>query len=168
VIKTLRSLLLFYALYSLPCHAFGQTVNDALPAHVINRLFEGMQKGDSAIVHNTFATHVTLATIYRSNENESTIKHEDSIKDFLIAVGTPHKDTWYEEIWEVKVEVDGDLAQAWCEYAFFVNDTFSHCGVDAFHLHREKDGWKIFHLTDTRRKGDCHVPESIKVKHHQD
>jgi hypothetical protein len=128
-------------------------------------MFEGMEKGDSAMVHGTFARHVTLTTIYRNKENESMMKHENSIQDFLNAVGTSHPEIWYEEIWNVKVEVDGDLAQVWFNYAFYLNDTFSHCGVDAFHLHLEKEGWKIFHLTDTRRKNDCTIPSEISEKH---
>jgi hypothetical protein len=65
----------------------------------------------------------------------------------------------------MKIQIDGDFAQAWCDYAFYVGHRFNHCGIDAFHLIREKDGWKIFHLADTRRKEGCHVPEEIQKKH---
>ena len=117
------------------------------------------------MVHSVFADHVTMATVARNQKDEPVIRHEDSIADFLTAVGTPHHDVWYEEVWGLKVEVDGDFAQVWCNYAFYLNDAFSHCGVDAFHLHREKAGWKIFHLADTRRKSNCQIPDAIINKH---
>jgi hypothetical protein len=146
--------------------SFGQAVSQELPPiGVVQRLFYGMQIGDSAIVHSTFDKAVTLATIFRNKDMEPVIKHEESIEDFLKAVGTPHKEIWYEETWNVKVEIDGDLAQVWCDYAFYSGNTFSHCGVDAFHLYRGKDGWKIFHLADTRRKTDCTIPQPVKDKH---
>jgi hypothetical protein len=124
-----------------------------------------MEKGDSAKVHSAFATQVTMATILRDKNNTPVIRNESSIADFLKAVGTPHSEIWYEEIWSVKVQIDGDFAQAWCDYAFYVGNTFSHCGVDAFHLFKGKDGWKIFHLADTRRKDNCSIPADIQAKH---
>ncbi len=119
---------------------------------VINRVFSGMEKGDSAKLHSTFADQVTMATIFRDKSNAPVIKRESSITDFLKAVGTPHAEIWYEEIWNLKIQIDGDFAQVWCDYAFYVGNKFSHCGVDAFHLYKDKDGWKIFHLADTRKK----------------
>ena len=149
------------------CLSFGiARAQDGLsPEQVVQRLFEGMQKGDSVMVHSVFASQVSMATILRNSKDEPVIRHEDSIADFLTAVGTPHSDVWYEEIWDIKVEVDGDFAQVWCDYAFYLSDVFSHCGVDAFHLHREKTGWKIFHLSDTRRKTNCNIPEVVRKKH---
>ena len=132
---------------------------------VINRIFNGMEKGDSAKLHSAFADQVTMATVLRDKSNAAVIKRETSIADFLKAVGTPHPEVWYEEIWNLKIQVDGDFAQAWCDYAFYVGNKFSHCGVDAFHLHKGKDGWKIFHLADTRRKENCIIPSEIQSKH---
>jgi hypothetical protein len=64
----------------------------------------------------------------------------------------------------VDIKIDGDFAQAWCDYAFYVGKNFSHCGVDAFQLHKTKEGWKIFHLADTRRRSGCVVPKEIEDK----
>lgn len=145
--------------------ADAQTDEKSAVIAVVNNLFKGMEKGDSALVHSTFTKDVTLATIFRDKTKSPVLERESSIAEFLKAIGTPHPDVWYEEIWNVKVEIDGDLAQVWCDYAFFAGNRFSHCGVDAFHLHKGKDGWKIFHLADTRRRDGCEVPEDIKKKH---
>lgn len=57
--------------------------------------------------------------------------------------------------------MDGPLATAWTPYAFYLGDTLSHCGTNAFQLAKLKDDWKIIQITDTRRK-DCDVPERVK------
>jgi hypothetical protein len=145
--------------------AQAQSQDEASVRAVIDKLFKGMEKGDSAMVHSAFGPSVNMATIFRDKTNTPQIRHETSLDGFLKAVGTAHKETWYEEIWNVKILVDGDLAQAWCDYAFYADKTFSHCGVDAFLLHKTADGWKIFQLADTRRKADCKVPEEIQAKH---
>lgn len=139
--------------------------NTVAVTEVIHRMFAGMEKADSAMVHTTFSNEVTMATISRDKNNTVAIQYEYSIADFLKAIGAPHPEIYFEEIWNVKVQIDGDFAQAWCDYAFYLGNTFSHCGVDAFHLFKGKDGWKIFHLADTRRKDNCVIPSEIQVKH---
>ena len=138
--------------------------NEAI-VKVVRRLFEGMEKGDSAIVRSTFASEVTLATMRRNKENKGQIARENSIAGFLKAVGTPHPDAWHEEIWNIRVQQDDNFAQVWCDYAFYVGSRFSHCGVDAFHLYKSDDGWKIFHLADTRRSTPCSIPNEIQNKY---
>jgi hypothetical protein len=54
-----------------------------------------------------------------------------------------------------EIKVDGDLASAWTPYEFYVGEEFSHCGVNSFQLLKTADGWKIFHIVDTRRKDNC-------------
>jgi hypothetical protein len=132
---------------------------------VLKTMFDGMYEGDSAKVHSVFAKSITMATIFRDKTGSPLIRQETSLDGFLKAIGTPHAEKWTEEFWNVSVQIDGDFAQAWCDYAFYVNHTFSHCGVDAFHLHKTNAGWKIFHLADTRRKDNCNIPEEMLNKH---
>lgn len=143
----------------------GQPSEEQAITAVIEKLFKGMQKGDSAMVRLAFARELTMATVLRDNNGNAVLHRENSMDDFLKAVGTPHKEVWYEEFWNMKINIDGDFAQAWCDYAFYIDHTFSHCGIDAFHLHKGKEGWKIFHLADTRRKEGCIIPSHIKAKH---
>jgi hypothetical protein len=78
-----------------------------------------------------------------------------SAEEFKNAVGTPHEDIWDERISNVKIQLDGNLAQVWMNYSFYLNDKFSHCGVNAVQLIRTNNGWKMIHLADTRRLTDC-------------
>ncbi len=128
----------------------------------IRVLFDGMKKGDSAMVHSAFAKEITMATVFTDKTGSPAITHESSLDGFLKQIGTPHAETYNEMIWAEKISIDGNFAQVWTDYAFYLGKKFSHCGVDAFHLMKEKDGkWKIFHLADTRRKEGCNIPKHI-------
>ena len=128
----------------------------------IHTLFEGMKKGDSSMVHSAFAKNITMATVFKDKTGTPTITHESSMDGFLKSVGTPHAEPYNEMIWGEKISIDGDFAQVWVDYAFYLGKKFNHCGVDAFHLMKEKDGnWRIFHLADTRRKDGCEIPKHI-------
>lgn len=127
----------------------------------ITTLFTGMNLGDSAMVHSAFADNATLASIGKDKTGKVIFKREASISGFLKAVGSPHKEPWSEPIWETEIDVDGDFAQVWTKYAFYIGKTFSHCGVDAFQLVKQNDQWKIFHLVDTRQKENCDLPKHV-------
>ena len=139
--------------------------DEAAVKEVVNKLFKAMEVGDSAMLRSTFYSHVSLGTVVKDKSGNTVLRPESSIDAFAKAVGTPHKEVWHEDIWNVKVQLDGDFAQVWCDYSFHVDKTFSHCGVDAFNLIKTKDGWKIFHLADTRRKTGCDLPKEITDKY---
>ena len=117
------------------------------------------------MVSAAFDRNTSMATLFRNKNNEPAFHKEASIAEFLKAVASPKNEKWHEECWNVKVNIDGDLASAWCDYAFYVGKTFSHCGVDAFLLRKTAGGWKIFYIADTRRKEACAIPEEIKKKY---
>lgn len=152
-------------LLTLPVLLQAQASEEVHVSEVVNRLFTGMHNADSTLVRSAFANEVTMATALRNKEGKSVLIREYSINAFVKAVGQPQKEPLTEEIWNLKIQIDGDLAQAWCDYAFYVGNKFSHCGVDAFQLHKSQEGWKIFHLADTRRNDNCTIPEEIQKKH---
>lgn len=127
----------------------------------INNLFEGMNKGDSAMVHKAFTEDVGFATIGNDKEGNPKLTR-GSLQRFLVAMGTPHKEIYSEPIWDVKIEIDGNFAQVWAKYAFYLGKELHHCGVDAFQLFKGADGWKIFQLADTRQPEGCVVPKAIQ------
>lgn len=122
---------------------------------VILQLFDGMREGDSSRVASVFDPEVKMYTSYTNQDGEMIIK-KGALEPFLKAIGTPHDQIWDEKIWDIKISIDGGIAQVWTNYAFYVGTEFSHCGIDAFHLIKEasKD-WKIVHLMDTRNKENC-------------
>lgn len=128
---------------------------------VVENLFEGMRQGDSAMVSTSFVKDAEMHTIFKDKDGNPVLR-KGSLPRFLTAVGTPHEQIWDEPIWDIEVRIDGNLAQVWAEYAFYLGKQFSHCGVDAFQLFKDGDGWKIFKITDTRKKEGCEVPDHIK------
>ena len=140
----------------------AQTGEEKSVLEPVTRLFRGMNLGDSAVVHSAFAKSVSMGTIYTDKSGNPAIRNEFSIEGFLKAVGTPHAEKWSEPIWDTEVQIDGNLAQVWTKYAFYLGKTFSHCGVDAFQLFKGADGkWRIFSLADTRQKEGCEIPKKI-------
>jgi hypothetical protein len=140
------------------------TADGRAVADVVNRLFKGMETRDTSLMRSTFSKEITMVSFSKDKNNEVVLKKEESILPWLKGVAAPHE-TYYEETWDLKVQVDGEFAQAWCDYAFYLGHAFHHCGVDAFQLYKSKDGWKIFQLADTRRKEGCNIPKQISGKH---
>jgi hypothetical protein len=139
---------------------------EAKVSEVVNNLFKAMYTNDTTLFKSVFSNEVTLATVVMTRDGKSSLKREQGIAGFVKAIAKPNpKGVLTEEIWNIKVQLDGDFAQVWCDYAFYVGNTFSHCGVDAFHLNNTADGWKIFHLADTRKREGCNVPQNILDKH---
>ena len=128
----------------------------------INQLFEAMKLGDSSMLHRAFHPDATLFTVLNDPKTNQPSLRKESLAPFLKSIGTPHKEVYNEMIWGEKIDIDGDFAQVWVDYAFYLGKTFSHCGVDAFQLIRNPKGeWLIFGLADTRRKVGCNVPSAI-------
>ena len=48
-----------------------------------------------------------------------------------------------------------DLFKHVFDYFRYVDEKFSHCGVNSFQLVKGDRGWQIVYLIDTRRKDDC-------------
>lgn len=158
----MRFLITLFALASIGC--FAQSKTDEAIQTPIKNLFLAMEKGDSALLRSAFHSDVTLITVLEK-EGKFTLRKETDVQGFATAIGTPHADAYHEPIWEIKTEQDGNFAQVWAKYAFYLGNKFSHCGVDTFQLIKTESGWKIFYLADTRQKIGCNIPKEISKKY---
>ncbi len=140
---------------------YAQQMEQVAIMEPINFLFEGMNKGDSALVHKAFMEDAGFASIGEDKDGIPKFSRGD-LHRFLVAMGTPRKEVYSEPIWDVKMEVDGNLAQVWARYAFYVGKELHHCGVDAFQLYKGPEGWKIFQVADTRQQEGCDIPIAIQ------
>lgn len=133
--------------------AFSQTEEKAVE-DVIHSLFEGMKTKNSEQVAKAFYSEGQMQTVIVKPEGTSV--GSNSVADFVKRISsTPAETTLDERILDYQIKVDGALASAWTPYRFYVNDTFSHCGVNSFQLVKMTDGWKIVFIIDTRRKEPC-------------
>lgn len=133
--------------------AFSQTEEKAVE-EVIRSLFEGMKTKNSEQVAKAFYSEGQMQTVLVKPEGTSV--GSNSVADFIKRISTtPAETTLDERILDYQIKVDGAMASAWTPYRFYVNDTFSHCGVNSFQLVKMSDGWKIVYIIDTRRKEPC-------------
>lgn len=143
------------ALASAPAHAQRESAEPSAEVRsAIIRLFDGMRAGDSAVVRVAFHPAARLQSVGSNREGVIALR-TDSLGAFLNAVGAPGHPEWDERIANLVVQVDGDLAQAWMNYTFYLGGRKSHCGVNALQLFRTAEGWKIIQIVDTRRRSEC-------------
>ena len=55
----------------------------------------------------------------------------------------------------VNVQIHKNIAMVWAPYDLWVNEQFSHCGVDVFTLIKGNAGWKIASISYTIEKEGC-------------
>lgn len=120
---------------------------------VIRQLFDGMRARDAAAVRALF--HPSAELFSSSVRDGTPVVTVVPIETFVSAVGRPGTELNDERTRNEIVHIDGAFASVWAEYAFYRGTTFSHCGVDAFHLAKDAVGWKIVSVGDTRRTDGC-------------
>ena len=127
----------------------------------IHRMFEAMSKADTVLLQSAFHSDVTFTTIAVLPGGDLKLTREDGPRSFKRAIAKLQPDYLQEPIYDYKIFIADGFAQVWAPYALFAGGQFRHCGVDSFQLLRASDGWKIFHLADTRKKEKCNVPDHI-------
>ncbi|HJQ61563.1 MAG TPA: nuclear transport factor 2 family protein [Burkholderiales bacterium] len=64
-------------------------------------------------------------------------------------------DTIVERMWDATVLLHDRMAVVWTPYDLYINDVFSHCGIDAFTLLKVDDGWRIASVVFSRQPQGC-------------
>ena len=119
----------------------------------IHALFDGKLAADSSAVRAAFHPTATLRTVGKNRDGVMGV-YETPLDGFVAAMAGEHA-VYDERLGEAEVRIDGDLAAVWVPYAFYLGDTFSHCGTNAFQLARLDGAWSILHVADTRRPDNC-------------
>lgn len=133
--------------------SLAQTPEQEVEA-VIRSLFDGMKQKNAEQVAAAFSSEGLMQTVQQKPEGTSI--GSNSVADFVKRIAnTPAGTVLDERILSYQIKVDGSMASAWTPYQFYVNDTFSHCGVNSFQLVKLAEGWKIVYIIDTRRKEPC-------------
>ena len=122
---------------------------------VILLFFEGLQSGDTLKIKQTFSDELVLQTTFINKEGKPILRDED-VSKFLNSVASKNPvDRWEEKLLSYHIQIDGNMANVWTPYEFYLNNNFSHCGVNSFQMFHDSTKWKIIYLIDTRRKQDC-------------
>jgi len=152
---------LFFAvsLFLLPAQAFSQTDEKAAVIATVQALFDAMAAKDSVAARNLLLPN-SVSYITRQG-NDSTPALVWSHENISIQMRNPDRQV-RERMWNIDVLVHDRIAQLWANYDFYVNGEFRHCGIDAFTLVKEIDGWKIASGAFTVEKLGCQAPPTSK------
>ncbi|WP_224490252.1 Cif family virulence factor [Robertkochia flava] len=133
----------------------AQDTPEEMVKQTIIEFFEAFHKKDTAVLRTMAMDATPMETIGKDQEG-NTVLRKSTYNDFLNRMaGMPEDMQFREELTDYMIRVDGDMANAWTPYRFWIDGELSHCGVNNFQLIKQGDGWKIFFVVDTRRKGDC-------------
>lgn len=117
----------------------------------IQAFFEGFHTKDTIKMKHYCHEKMLLQSINESTKGIKLI--EEKARDFFKSMTKIPENVKFEErLLNFEVKIDGSMAHVWTPYEFYLNDTFSHGGVNAFTMILENNQWKIVHLIDTRRK----------------
>lgn len=122
---------------------------------VVETFFDGFHKQDSIIMKSTLAEDVVLQTTARNKQGKTLFKTEKIEKLITSITSIPDSISFEEKLTSFSIQVDRTMANAWVGYEFWLNDKFSHCGINSFQLINFDGEWKIIYLIDTRGKAGC-------------
>jgi hypothetical protein len=160
-VKTILSIFIFFsALTAQQSPAPEEKVDPAKESlAVVTRLFEAMQARDAEGIRAAFVPDGQLAITQKRNGQTSVRLLTAEAFAKSISEG---KGVYRERMYKPEALVTGDLVTVRGRYGFYVDDRFSHCGLNSFHLMRTQQGWKIANAASTLEFDGCE-PES-KVK----
>jgi hypothetical protein len=119
----------------------------------LTTFFEALNQGDADMMAPLLADSLEMVSIFE-RRGEPNLRKVPAV-DFLAAVGRPREQSWLEVTRNVRVNLDGFLAQAWMDYTFFLGDSLHHCGVNNFTLFYDGEKWVVIGMVDTQRKLNC-------------
>jgi hypothetical protein len=131
----------------------AQTEQDSIKT-TVNAVFTAIRNADTVLFKSCFTDQPVFQTIKLNTDGKLMVKDEN-FSEFLKVIAALPKNTGDERIVFDAIQVDGVLASVWTPYRFYMNNVFSHCGVNNFVLVKFSGQWKIQYLIDTRRKHGC-------------
>ena len=148
------------AFFFLVAFATGQEVqtlekDKAAVKKTIETFFEGFHKQDSTLMKSVVGDNVLLQTTGKNKEGKTMFRSQKIRKLYESIVSIPDSVSFEEKLTSWSIQVDRTMANAWVGYEFWLNDNFSHCGINSFQLINFDGDWKIIYLIDTRGRAGC-------------
>lgn len=116
-------------------------------------LLAALSARDTAAVHAMLVPGAFLASVMDPANDQATVRFQTETQ-FLTAIGSA-KERLLERLWDPRVILHGSLAEVHAPYDFFVNGTFSHCGIDVFTLMRHRGTWRVASIMYTVQRTGC-------------
>ncbi len=126
---------------------------------VIQKLFDGIGNKDTIVIKSVFMEDGQNRVV---EEKEGAINISNfSTRDFIENISKAKSDL-KERMGKPQVLIADNIATAWVPYEFHIDGSFHHCGIDAFHMIKTSEGWKVSCLVYSRKTENC--DESLKFK----
>ena len=135
----------------IPLLGFGQNLEKEKLQSVVKTFFEGFHNKDSLVIASVIDSKFDLNST-SFEEDEGVLRNINRDNFVSAIVSRPDSPVWKEKLLSFNIKIDGPLANVWVDYEFWMDDKLSHCGVNSIHLLKRKSGWRIFNITDSRRK----------------
>ena len=133
--------------------SFALAQNRPNPMESVERFFQAFHAKDSLGMQQLMSPKARL--LRSTFKNGQAIVQENDLQRFIRAVAT-RKDSpkWEERLGHPIVQQHLNLATVWVPFRFYLDNTLSHCGYNAFSLSWDGQSWQILSLIDTGTK-DC-------------
>lgn len=118
---------------------------------VVHKFFHALEKQDTAAFREMFLEGAR--NFAARDVKDSVVVRGLLVTDFRFKPGQVIKERMREATTEVKIH--NNIAMVWAPYDLWVNDKFSHCGVDVFTLIKNSAGWKIASVSYTVEPEGC-------------
>ncbi|RRQ48451.1 nuclear transport factor 2 family protein [Maribacter algicola] len=148
--STITTFLIFTSLFSL-----AQTSEAEAVKATVDKFFTAFHAQDSVGLKTLVTPDIVLQTIGTGKKGETILRRENYSDLVKSIISIPDSVAFNEKLLDYSIQVDGAMANAWTPYEFWVNDSFSHCGVNSFQMVKLDGAWKIIYLIDTRRREGC-------------
>lgn len=133
----------------------AQMDEKTLVQKTIEGFFEAFHKKDSIAMKSFVAEDVVLQTTGRNKKGKTLFQTTPIGKLYESIVSIPDSVQFQERLTSWSIQVDRTMANAWVGYEFWLNDNFSHCGINSFQMVNFDGEWKIIYLIDTRGRAGC-------------
>ncbi len=118
----------------------------------IDAFVTSLRTRDTALLVSLFSPRAQWVTAGYGDQG-ITIRRRPAIADVQIL--TRPGGVLDEQLYDIVVRIDGDIALVWAPYRFLIGGRLSHCGHDAFHLVREQGTWRLEGGVYTTRPDGC-------------
>ena len=123
---------------------FSQTDEEYRVKYAIETFFEGFHQSDSLKMKSVMHPNMVLQSIQPNKEGKEALINQN-ISGFLKLVTQYAKiRNWEEELQSFDFKIDGNLAQVWCPYNFYLNGMLSHCGANSFNCFMKMSNGKLY------------------------
>ncbi|MEX2231620.1 MAG: nuclear transport factor 2 family protein [Cyclobacteriaceae bacterium] len=139
--------LIFPLLYPVP----QTTDGEKQVLQLVENFFIALEKQDTTAFKNIFLKDARNYAV--RDVKDSVIVRSQPSSGFRFTAGQVLKERLRKKTTIAKIE--GRIAMVWAPYDLWINDTFSHCGVDVFTLIKTSEGWRIASIAYTMEKTGC-------------